>query len=210
MRFRDLNGGAGSVALGLYFFLWLPVAIHGQSPAPSPVSKPIYKIIPVESKISFGVKASVSIEGIFEKWSAHLTFRSTDASTGVLDVKILADSVNTGSSLKNDELKSEKFFDAQNDPYITFHSSKFVQTGPHTFDLHGTFSIRGISKPETLTFLAEREEKGAGEIKGAMVFDRKQFGMDSGIPFLRIADRVEVTIDFKAIRIDGPALLFKP
>ena len=42
-----------------------------------------------------------------------------------------------------------------------------------------------------------------------MAFDRKEFGMNSGIPFIRIADRVEVTIDFKVKRVSGSPLLFK-
>jgi len=33
--------------------------------------------------------------------------------------------------------------------------------------------------------------------------------MDSGIPFIRIANRVEVTVDFKVTRVGGPPLLFK-
>jgi len=40
-------------------------------------------------------------------------------------------------------------------------------------------------------------------------FDRKEFGMDSGIPFIRIADRVEVTVDFKVKRVSGSPLLLK-
>jgi len=177
--------------------------------AQSKSSTPVYKITPVQSKIQFGVKASISIEGTFDKWDASLTFTSPDVSTGVLDVKIQAASVNTGSDTKNDELKSEKFFNVKDDPYITFHSTKIVQTAPHTFSVQGTFTIRGVSKPETLTFIADREGQGTGEIKGTMAFDRKEFGMNSGIPFIRIADRVEVTIDFKVTRISGPPLLFK-
>jgi polyisoprenoid-binding protein YceI len=155
------------------------------------------------------VKASISIEGTFDKWDAALKFTSPDASTGVLDVKIQADSVNTGSGFKDDKLKSEDFFNVKSDPYITFHSTKIVQTGPHTFDVSGTFTIRGVSKSETLIFEADREGQGTGEIKGTMAFDRKEFGMNRGIPFIRIADRVEVTIDFKAARVSGPPLLFK-
>lgn len=170
---------------------------------------PVYKITPVVSKIDFGVKASVSIEGTFDKWNATLVFKAPDVSTGVLDVKIQADSVDTGSGFKDDELRSDKFFDAKNDPYITFHSTKIVQTGPHTFDIQGTFTIRGVSKPETLTFNDDPEGKGTGELKGTMAFDRKEFGMNSGIPFIRIADRVEVTVDFKATRVSGSPLLFK-
>jgi polyisoprenoid-binding protein YceI len=193
------------ITLGLFVASMFSFVSHAQSSKGAPV----YQITPVVSKIDFGVKASVSIEGTFEKWNATLTFTSADVSTGVLDVKIQADSVNTGSGFKDDKLKSKDFFDATKDPYITFHSTKIVQTGPHTFDVPGTFTIRGVSKPETLAFTDDPEGKGTGEIKGTMAFDRKQFGMDSGIPFIRIADRVEVTIDFKVKRVSGSPLLFK-
>ncbi|MGA7313340.1 MAG: YceI family protein [Silvibacterium sp.] len=46
------------------------------------------------------------------------------------------------------------------------------------------------------------------EIKGTTAFDRKDYGMDSGIPFIRIANRVEVTVDLKAKRVSGPPLVF--
>jgi len=170
---------------------------------------PVYQITPVQSKIDFSVKASIALEGTFERWNATLTFTSDDVSTGVLDVKIQADSVNTGSHMKDDKLKSKDFFDVKKDPYITFHSSKIVQTAPNTFDIQGTFTIRGVSKPDKLVLVAEREGPGTGEIQGTMAFDRKDYGMDSGIPFIKIADRVEVTVDLKAKRTSGPPLLFK-
>jgi hypothetical protein len=43
----------------------------------------------------------------FEKWDATLAFSLTDASTGSLNVKIQADSVNTGSKAKDNRLKGE-------------------------------------------------------------------------------------------------------
>ena len=33
--------------------------------------------------------------------------------------------------------------------------------------------------------------------------------MNSGIPFIKIADRVEVTVDFKGDRTSGPPLVFR-
>ena len=42
-----------------------------------------------------------------------------------------------------------------------------------------------------------------------MAFDRKAYGMNSGIPFIRIANRVEVTVDLKGKRVSGPPLIFK-
>jgi hypothetical protein len=42
-----------------------------------------------------------------------------------------------------------------------------------------------------------------------MAFDRKEYGMNSGIPFFRIADRVEVSGSLRAERISGPSLALK-
>jgi hypothetical protein len=44
---------------------------------------------------------------------------------------------------------------------------------------------------------------------GTMAFDRKDYGMNKGIPFIKIADRVEVTVDLKGKRVSGPPLVFK-
>ena len=115
-------------------------------------------ITPDESTIKFFVKASVDLTGTFDKWDATLTFTSPNIATGVLDIKIQADSVNTGSGMKDGKLKSKDFFDVKEDPLITFMSKKIVQTGPNTFEVPGDFTIRGVTKPETLTLTAS----GAG------------------------------------------------
>ena len=120
-----------------------------------------------------------------------------------------ASSVNTGSGFKDGKLKGKDFFDVEQDPYITFHSTKIVQTGPTTFDIPGTFTIRGVSKPETLNLNLTGKGTGHGEVTGTMAFDRKEFGMNSGIPFIKIADRVEVTVDLKADRVSGPPMVYK-
>jgi polyisoprenoid-binding protein YceI len=179
-------------------------------PSLSRAQVPVLAFTKDESSVNFSVKASVALEGKFDKWDATLTYPSTDVTTGVLDIKIQADSVNTGSGMKDGKLKSKDFFDVEQDPLITFHSDKVVQTGPMTFDIPGTFTIRGVSKPETLTFTATGVKgSGVGEIKGIMAFDRKDYGMNKGIPFIKIADRVEVSVDLKVKRVSGPPLVFK-
>ena len=170
---------------------------------------PVIQITKEGSSVRFAVKASVSLEGTFDKWEATITYPSRDAEAGTLDIKIQADSVNTGSGMKDDKLKSKDFFNVKEDPYITFHSTKFTETGPTTVEVQGNFTIRGVSKPETLLFSVTGKGTGVGEIKGTMAFDRKEFGMNSGIPFIKIADRVEVSVDLKGKRVSGPPLVFK-
>lgn len=167
---------------------------------------PVFEITPVKSTIRFGVKASVPIEGTFDKWTASLVFTSNDATAGVLDIKIDAGSVDTGSGMKNGKLKGKDFFDVAQNPYITFRSTKIMQTGPNSFEVDGNFTIRGVTRPEKLTFTVSGIGTGVGAITGTMAFDRKEYGMNSGIPFIKIADRVEVTVDLQGRRVSGPPL----
>ena len=175
----------------------------------NPVEAPVFEFTPIESTMKFDVKASVAIVGKFDKWDATLTFTSPELSTAVLDIKIQAATVDTGSGMKNGKLKSKDFFDVENNPLITFHSTKVEQTGPDTIVFDGDFTIRGVTKQEKLTFAMNGKGTGTGTVKGTMAFDRKDYGMNKGIPLVKIADRVEVTVDLKAKRVSGPPVVFK-
>jgi len=163
----------------------------------------------VDSTIKFHVKSSATIAGKFDKWDATLTFTSPDAATGALEITIQAASVDTGSGMKNGKLKSKDFFDVEKSPVITFKSTKIVQTGPNTFEVDGDFKIRGVSNPEKLTLTVSGKGTGSGEITGAMVFNRKDYGINGGIPFIKIADHVDVSFNLKVKRVSGPPLALK-
>jgi polyisoprenoid-binding protein YceI len=175
-------------------------------PSMSRVQAPVFEITPVDSSITFHVKASVAIAGKFDKWDANLTFTSPDETTGVLEIKIQAASVDTGSGMKNGKLKGKDFFDVENNQVITFVSTKFVPTGHETYEVDGNFTIRGVSNPEKLTLTVSGKGTGSGDIKGAFVFNRKNYGMNKGIPFISIADHVDVEFHLKGKRISGPPL----
>jgi len=113
--------------------------------SPSRAQAPVFEITPVESWIKFDVKASVTIAGKFDDWDASLTFTPPDETTGTLRIRIQADSVDTGSGMKNGKLKGQDFFDVKNYPEITFVSTKIVKTGQDTYEVDGDFTIRGVS-----------------------------------------------------------------
>ena len=182
----------------LVAFAMLPSASRGQAP--------VFEITPLQSSIKFDVKASMDIAGKFDKWDATLTFTSPDETTGILEIIIQAASVDTGSGLKNGKLKSKDFFDVEKNPVITFKSTKIVKTGHETYEVDGDFTIRGVSNPEKLTLTVSGKGTGSGEIKGKMVFNRKDYGMNKGIPFIKIADHVDVNFHLKGKRISGPPL----
>lgn len=178
-------------------------------PSPGQAQVPVFVVSPEQSTIKFYVKASVAIAGKFDKWDATLAFTSPDATTGVLDVRIQADSVDTGSGMKNNKLKSKDFFDVKQNPLITFLSNKIVQTGPDSFEVDGAFTIRGVANPEKLALTVSGKGTGSGEITGTMKFDRKDYGMNGSIPFIKIADHVEVNFHLKEKRVSGPPLVLR-
>jgi polyisoprenoid-binding protein YceI len=65
-------------------FALAPSMTHAQAST----GVPVIKVVKEESSIKFNVKASVALEGTFDKWDAKITMTSADVESGVLDIKI--------------------------------------------------------------------------------------------------------------------------
>jgi polyisoprenoid-binding protein YceI len=189
-------------------WLLLGLLVLVVAPSVARAEAPVFTILPDGSSVTFRVKASVPIQGRFDRWKSTLTFASPDPSTGVLAVDIDANSVNTGSGIKNSTLTSDQFFDVKNHPAITFRTTKVAQTGPDTFQVTGNLTIRGVSKSQTLVLKATRSGSG-GAVSGTMTFNRRDFGMNGSVPLVRIADSVDVIVHLKAKRVSGPPVGLK-
>lgn len=188
-------------------FLVLSVVVSCMFAVPGKAQAPTFEIARAASWIKFDVKSSTKIAGKFDMWDATLRFASADETTGALDVEIQAASVDTGSGLKNRKLKSKDFFDVDQNPLISFKSTRFVSTAtPGTYEVDGDFTIRGTSNPEKLTLKVSHTPTGSSEITGAMVFNRRDYGMNKGIPFIKIADHVDVNFHLVEKHVGGPAL----
>jgi len=69
--------------------------------------------------------------------------------------------------------------------------------------------MRVLSNPEKLTLIISHNESHLGDIEGKMVFNRKDYGMNKGIPFISIADHVEINFHLKTKHVGGPQLTVK-
>ena len=139
---------------------------------PCRAQAPVFKVTPIQSSIRCNTRSASPIAGNFSKWNATLTFTSRDAETGALDFEIQAASIQTGSQTKDDALKSKDFLDVEQNPVISFKTTSSVQTSKTTFDLSGTFTLRGISKPATLNIVIADQGFGTGYVQGTMSFNR--------------------------------------
>jgi polyisoprenoid-binding protein YceI len=126
------------------------------------------------------------------------------AKTGSVDVVIDTASVNTGSTLFNGHIQGEDFFDTTKYPTITFKSNKFKFDGDKLVAVDGNLTIKGITKPVTLTVssfmcmphpMAKKDACGAN---ATAVVKRSDFNMAKYTPY--VGDDVTLTIPVESIK----------
>jgi polyisoprenoid-binding protein YceI len=159
----------------------------------------------MESSIRFNLKSSRPLTGSFDKWKATLTFASRDPTSAAFQVEIQTAGVHSRSSKNDDELKSRDLLNVAHDPVISFKSYKVVQTGKNTYDLVGTFTMRGVSRSTTLNLVVADQGGGSGYVQGVVPFDLKDYGMTGS----KMDERGEVDLYLKAEQVSGPELIRK-
>lgn len=74
------------------------------------------------------------------------------AKKGSAEIIINANSLDTGLNKRDEHLRSEDFLDVAKHPTITFKSDKLTFKGDKVMEAHGQLTLRGVTKPITLTF----------------------------------------------------------
>ncbi|MDP5139092.1 MAG: YceI family protein, partial [Spirosomaceae bacterium] len=80
-------------------------------------------------------------------------------------------SINTGNGMKNKHAKSDKWFDAEKYPKITFTSNKFTKTAAG-YSVEGTLDLHGVKKPVSIPFTFANNT-----FKGSLKVNRMDYGV---------------------------------
>ena len=126
------------------------------------------------------------------------------AKSGSVDVTIDAKSVNTGSTLFNGHIQGEDFFDTAKFPSITFKSTAVKFDADKVASVEGNLTIKGITKPVTLTvnsFLCMPHpmlKKDACGVTATTKVKRTDFNMGKYAPY--VSDEVTLTLPVEAVK----------
>lgn len=101
------------------------------------------------SNVKFSVRHMVisDVEGSFKDVDVAFTADKEDFSDAVLEATIKTASISTDNERRDNHLKSDDFFNAEQFPTITFKSTKFEKTGATTYKIYGDLTIRDVKKP---------------------------------------------------------------
>lgn len=179
----------------ILFLILSGVALNAQTPAKAGRN---FTINIPESKVEFFVGSSDGdVNGVFKTWTGKLFLATAGVpESATLSLDVTADSMSTGSGLKDRMVKGKDFFYVKDFPTVSFTSTKVIPSGDaNKFQVQGNFTLRGVTKPVVLLVTLDRDGKGGGQVYADLSFDRREFGMTKGVPFVRVSDSVRVRID---------------
>jgi len=119
---------------------------------PAPAANSNWQIDPAHSSAQFSVRhmAISTVRGAFSKVTGSVVLDDKDVSKSTVEVTIDANSVDTRVPDRDNDLRSEKFFDVAHYPSITFKSRKVEQLAPGKLKVTGDLTIRGTTKEVVL------------------------------------------------------------
>jgi polyisoprenoid-binding protein YceI len=171
---------------------------------PSMAATTQWNIDPAHSSAQFSVThlGISNVTGNFTKVSGSAMIDDDDLSKSSVTATIDVSSVDTGISMRDDDLRGANFFNVAAYPTMTFQSTKIWKTGDRTAKMTGNLTLHGVTKEVTFDVrgptpvtnqVGQRLSAGA-----TATISRKDFGITSNST--AIGDAVSITLDVELVK----------
>lgn len=126
------------------------------------------------------------------------------AKTGAVDIVIDTKSVDTGYATFDEHIQGEDFLDTAKYPTATFKSTKVVFEGDKPVAVEGNLTLKGVTKPVTLTVTSFQAmphpmmKKDAIGANAYTIVKRSEFNAGKHAPY--VGDEVRIDIAVEAIK----------
>jgi len=142
----------------------------------------VYQVDPSHTFVSFTVRhlAIYKVRGQFHSFVGAIHYDAADITKSALEGTIQVDSIDTDQEKRDQDLRSEQFFDVESFPTITFTSQRVEKRGA-AHVLIGALTLRGVTQevaiPFSLTGPVEHMGKTYLGFEAAFEINRQDFGM---------------------------------
>jgi polyisoprenoid-binding protein YceI len=171
-----------------------------------------WKFDPMHTAAQFSVRHLTisTVRGAFSKVSGTGEFDDQDVSKSSVDVSIDVSTVDTREPARDKDLRSEKFFDVEHFPAMTFKSTKVEQAGAGKLKVTGNLTIRGVTKEVVLDVdgptapIKDQYGNQRAAVNATTKINRQDFGVkwnatiDNG--GVVVGDEVSINIDAEMIK----------
>ena len=141
-----------------------------------------------------------NVRGHFGNIGGSITFDEADISKSKVNVTIDVTTVDTGVSMRDNDLKSENFFDVAKFPSATFESTSVAKSG-NGLTVSGNLTLHGVTKPVVLQVegptgpIPGMDKKPHSGFSATTTVSRTAFGLGTKYPTNMLGDDVKLTID---------------
>jgi polyisoprenoid-binding protein YceI len=156
---------------------------HQASPA-SPTTAPVWTIDAAHTDVLFSAKHMMvtTVRGKFHDVDGTLVLDESDPTHSAADIRIAAESLNTGAAPRDAHLRSADFFDVERYPFITFRSTAVEHVRGDAYRITGDLTIKDTTRPATFdaTFLGFYAGMKGGRRAGISArtrINRKDWGL---------------------------------
>ncbi|MGA9304086.1 MAG: YceI family protein [Candidatus Sulfotelmatobacter sp.] len=170
--------------------------------------KDTWQLDPPHSSAQFSVRhlGVSTVRGAFTKVSGTVHYDPANPGKASIQATIESASVDTRVEMRDNDLRSPRFLDAQKYPTITFQSKKVEAAGQGKLKVTGDLAIHGVTKEVVLDVdgptPAIKDPMGKDRLRaGASAttkINRNDFGV-SGLPGI-VGDDITITLDIEMIK----------
>jgi polyisoprenoid-binding protein YceI len=152
------------------------------------------------SRLSFEVihLMVTDVNGDFKNFDVTINSAKDDFTDAQIDVTADVSSISTDNNKRDDDLKSDHFFDAAKYPTLNFKSTSFQKIDAKNYKLSGNLTMHGVTKPVVLdvtlngvgTHPMTKKPVAGFKIKGTI--KRSDFGIGTNTPTAVVSDEVQI------------------
>src|SRR5262249_24939074 len=126
----------------------LSAALAAVMTHPAAAATSIWQIDPAHTAAGFAVKHLMisTVRGQFKGVNGTIVWDDQDFTKSTIEVTIDAKTVDTSEPKRDEDLRSDKFFDTAKYPTITFKSKKVENVSAGKLKVTGDLTIRGVTK----------------------------------------------------------------
>jgi polyisoprenoid-binding protein YceI len=141
------------------------------------------------------------VHGHFGNIGGKITLNDADISKSSVDVTIDVSTVDTGNSMRDNDLKGESMFDVGKFPTATFTSTSVAKKGDKQLTVNGNLTLHGMTKPVVLEVdgptgpVPGMDKKPHSGFSATTTISRNAFGIGTKYPASVLGDDIQLTID---------------
>ncbi|KAA6457868.1 YceI family protein [Acidobacteria bacterium AB60] len=166
-----------------------------------------WAIDPAHSEVDFVVRhmGVSNVHGRFGGVKGNITLDETDAAKSTVSVTIDVNTLDTGVSPRDTDLKSPNWFDVAKFPTATFESTSVTVAGGH-MKVDGNLTLHGIKRPVELDVegpsptIPGMDHKPHSGYSATTTLKRKDFGVGANAPDAVVGNDIKLTIDLEVVK----------